>query len=509
MNNSITAKDCSPFLKNQTLQDFSRDEEQAIEKLCMYFESTTDGSKDDDDPIASLRTTKYEGVLQSCWWAGRYIGLAKITIPKEKRITQVEISIHPRFGQSILLAILEDLYNIKVSCHDGKIESSNEWFSSLLNILRRRIWVDKCAKANRYGLPRMNIKRGYQGVTMRGALNVNRTIMPWLMKKEVCTNFYEKTFDDSICRIVYEAHRVLSQNIVENKSGRVKRGKNNKQPDMTGFGFAIPSAVQDTINTLNSQYKGTAFNLTEADYQHIRYKSIYLSWKPLVDFSWDVIRNRQLSYHAADSQTQCIFVDMAEIWESFLRKKLGEGFANDGWRVLSIDECIYKIYKGKFYQRDIIPDIILEREQNGQKEYMVFDAKYKRMRGIKSSLKYSDVDRSDLFQIHTYMQYVQQNMGKVVIGGLLYPITQKGTNDDGTAFENTDIDMESYHSTHLFGDDGKDDTTPFIIDGILFSEVPEVLDNESLDEQKIRDESRRMAENIGQMIKRIKQTANL
>lgn len=69
--------------------------------------------------------------------------------------------------------------------------------------------------------------------------------------------------------------------------------------------------------------------------------------------------------------------------------------------------------------------------------------------------------------------------------------------------------MESYHSTHLFGDDGKDDTTPFIIDGILFSEVPEVLDNESLDEQKIRDESRRMAENIGQMIKRIKQTANL
>ena len=155
------------------------------------------------------------------------------------------------------------------------------------------------------------------------------------------------------------------------------------------------------------------------------------------------------------------------------------------------------------------PDIILERDRNGQKEYMVFDAKYKRMRGIKSSLKYSDVDRSDLFQIHTYIQYVQQNMGKVVVGGLLYPITQKGTNDDGTAFENTDIDMESYHSTHLFGDDGKDDTPPFIIDGILFSEIPEVLDDESLDEKKIRNESSRMAENIGQMIGRIKKTANL
>lgn len=130
------------------------------------------------------------------------------------------------------------------------------------------------------------------------------------------------------------------------------------------------------------------------------------------------------------------------------------------------------------------------------------------MRGIKSSLKYSDVDRSDLFQIHTYIQYVQQNMGKVVVGGLLYPITQNGKDDDGT-FEIMDIDKESYHTNHLFGDYGKDNTPPFIIDGILFSEIPEVLDDESLDEQKIRNESSRMAENIGQMIGRIKKTANL
>ena len=498
MSSSITAKDCSPFL-------ISKGKDQAIIKLCNYFESTKKDNVDDDEQIVSLRTTKFDGEVQTKWWAGRYIGLAKLSIGK----TQVDISIHPRFGQSFLLSILEDLYNIKTGSHDGKVSPSSEWFSSLLNILRRRIWVDKCAKANRYGLPRVNIKRELQGATMRGSLDVKRTIMPWLQKKEICTNVYEKTFDDRICRIVYEAHRILSQNVIENRVGRGRRKKTLPQPSAAGFGFAMPPTVQDTINTLNSQYKGTAFSLTETDYQHIRYKNIYMSWKPLVDFSWDVIRNRQLGYRAADSQMECVFVDMAEIWESFLRKKLGEGFANDGWRVLSIEECTYQIYKGKFYQRDIIPDIILEREQNGQKEYMVFDAKYKRMRGIKSSLKYSDVDRSDLFQIHTYMQYVQQNMGKVVIGGLLYPITQKGTNDDGSDFENTDIDIESYHSTHLFGDDRNDDIPPFVIDGILFSEVPEFLDDESLDEQKIRDESRRMAENIGQMIKRIKQTANL
>jgi hypothetical protein len=325
--------------------------------------------------------------------------------------------------------------------------------------------------------------------------------MPWLLKKEICTNVYEKTFDDSICRIVYEAHRILSQNVIENRVGRGRSKETWQQPSATGFGFAMPPTVQDTINTLNNQYKGTAFNLTETDYQHIRYRNIYLSWKPLVDFCWDVIRSRQIGYRAADSQMECVFVDMAEIWESFLRKKLGDGFANDGLRVLSIEECTYQIYRGKFYQRDIIPDIILEREQNGQKEYMVFDAKYKRMRGTKSSLKYSDVDRSDLFQIHTYIQYVQQNMGKVVVGGLLYPITQKGTNDDGTAFENADIDIASFHSNHLFGDDRTGDTPPFIIDGVLCSEVE---DDKIVNEQNVEENSQKLDENIKNMIERIK-----
>lgn len=453
MSSIIKVKDCSPFPKGG---------EQAIKKLCEYFEKIRDDCKDDDEPIASLRTTKFDGEIQTQWWAGRYIGLAKIAVGKQ----QYEISIRPRFGQFFLLAILEDLYNIKVARHDGEIDLSNVWFSSLLNILRRRIWVDKCAMANRYGLPRKNEKREHQGVVLRGALDVGRTIMPWMMKREVCTNVYEKTFDDNICRIVYEAHRILSKNVIENKVGSSRQRKKNNQRSNVNIGFSMPSIVQDTINTLNSQYKGTAFNLTEADYQRICYKSIYATWKPLVDFSWSVIRNRQLGYRSSEKQTECVFVDMAEIWEAFLRKKLGEGFPD--WRVLSVEECTRSVYSGQFYKRDIIPDIILEKD--GQ--YMVFDAKYKRMRGIKANTKDSDVDRTDLFQIHTYIQYVERNMGHVVVGGLLYPITKKGKDDEGKDFENTSIDTQSFHSDNLFGLEGLQNSqkTAFIIDGIYCSE---------------------------------------
>jgi len=461
--NAIPAKDCCPI---QILK--LSNEDKAIRILCEYFESADISGKEAEDELFSLRTVSYPydnlpPSIQTRWWAGRYIGIANIAISKSR----YEISIRPRFGENFLLAILEDLYNIKVGRHDANAAQSSEWFSSLLYLLQKRMWVEKCSKANRYGLPRTNVKHGHQGATLRGALDLNRTIMPWLMHKEVCTNTFEKVLDEHICKIVYEAYRILSTNIVSPERKNIKGKKSD-----VGFGFSMPPTVQETINSLITQFKGTQFVFTENDYQRIRYKSIYQSWKPLVDFSWSIIRGRQLGYTASDSQAECVFVDMAEIWESFLRKKLGEGLKGEGWRVLSVEECRYRIYKDQFYQRDIIPDIILQRGD----EYIVFDAKYKRMRGKKANGKNSDVDRSDLFQIHTYIQFVQHYLGNVVLGGLLYPISKKGYNDDGTPYEYSEaevIDTNSYHADNLFGVAGRENSPqiPFIIDGIYCSET--------------------------------------
>lgn len=488
-------KDCTPFEELKS----SSNEEKALRLLCEYFEKTAEGGNDDDDKIVSLQTMlfPYEGEkpsVQTRWWAGRYIGLANIAVPYgNEKYHHVEISIKPRFGQRFLLAILEDLYNIKVGNHDAKDETSSEWFSALLNILRRRMWVDKCAKANRYGLPRKNVKREYQGVTLKGSLDIKRTIMPWLTQKEICTNSYEKVFDDNICKIVYEAHRILSQDVIGQKKGKKNRGQKSKDARKTiGIGFSMPPMVQDTINALNTQYKGTRFDITEKDYQRIRYNNIYVSWKPLVDFSWDIIRNKKLGYRSAETQGECVFVDMAEIWESFLRKKLGEGFAEDGWRVLSVEECKYKIYQGKFFERLIIPDIILTRMNGkGENEYMVFDAKYKRML-INKNNGY-DVDRTDLFQIHTYIQFVEHHLGHVVIGGLLYPLTQKVQDGDGNEVD-FKIDTDRFHSAHLYGKSGLFSNTPFIIDGVFCSESDDA-DGNGKDA---------MDENVKAMITRIK-----
>ena len=487
--NVICANDCSPFYCSDESKKGFRENE-AWQKMLVHFSDSfmsdnhsifhffsNKRNKEDDMPFAQLLRDR-DNKMQ--WFAGRWVGSVKTD--------NCTIKVLPRFGNLALFALLEEIFSINIL--DSLSDKDNAEQETFIEQLIPFIWAKKLGAANKYGIPHTTVDIQHKGVAVKGRFLVRQSIVPFFKQKNVVSATREKQVDAIICRIVLQSYKLLNARHTFPISKMTESAKNA----IIGFENAN---VADYL-------------VTPKEYGDIRYKSIYESWKDVVDLSWQIIQYHHISQKESDAkQGFGLFVDMAEIWESFLRKKLGEGFANDGWRVLSIDECIYKIYKGKFYQRDIIPDIILEREQNGQKEYMVFDAKYKRMRGIKSSLKYSDVDRSDLFQIHTYMQYVQQNMGKVVIGGLLYPITQKGTNDDGTAFENTDIDMESYHSTHLFGDDGKDDTTPFIIDGILFSEVPEVLDNESLDEQKIRDESRRMAENIGKMIRRIKQTANL
>ena len=94
--------------------------------------------------------------------------------------------------------------------------------------------------------------------------------------------------------------------------------------------------------------------------------------------------------------------------------------------------------------------------RDGKDEFLVFDAKYKRMKGEKN-----DVDRSDFFQIHTYIQYFLHTYpeGRVLLGGLLYPLS----------LEDWKENRALYTPSSMFGSFGRVDTK-FIVDGILCSE---------------------------------------
>lgn len=414
-------------------------------------------------PFTFLKDEKI--VEQSVWQAGRYIG--------STQINGTTIEIKPRFGTSWLAHLLDDIFHIQITKSGESLKE--KFWNELMRRVLWSLWVKKFAAADKYGLPRKTVKQNHRGINIRGRLNTYKSIIPLFTKRQVVSEYRERELDDSICNIIYKAYSIL-----------VKRKYNKTK---------VPPQIQDTINSLNGHYQGRVVSVSTRHYQDISYKSIDLSWKPLVDFSWQIIQQDSLFNNKSKTgEGYSIFIDMAEIWEAFLRKKLGEAFSSDGWRVLSVEECHYGIYQDSFFKREIIPDIILQKGD----EYIVFDAKYKRMLGRKE-----DVDRTDLFQIHTYIQYIEHCMGEVVLAGLLYPITDK---------EFKDSDKNLYHSTNLFGDEkgnpggngnhggnyGKD--IRFIIDGIYCEEVI----NENIDNNSIKKQQDEINKNVAAMIDRIK-----
>lgn len=466
---TIIAKDCMPFYNNgKERHDCLIGEDRkakGFETLALFAESVVPLSlfgneKKDDDIGNQLAYSPFENkpiafktdqgvVYQRVWQAGRFVGTTQI------KDTTIEIL--PRFGIEWLNYILADVFHFKL-VRSGSDERQKGEFNNLIRRILWHLWVRAFASADQYGLPKRVIKHTYSGMQIRGHVNIRQSLSPLYKKGHVVSEYREKDIDDAICKIVYKAYCILV----------------NRQFNKTS---AIPQ-IQDSLNALFRYYQGETVSVSLNDYKNLGYKSIYLSWKPLVDFSWQIIQQDTLfRQKGSKGDSFSVFLDMAEIWEAFLRNKLGDAFSKSGWRVLSIEECTCMIYPGQFFKRQIIPDIILEKDGN----YMVFDAKYKLMRGLKSSVNYSDLDRTDLFQIHSYIQYVQHCLGNVVVGGLLYPISAQ------------DIDTESWHSNNLFGLEGSNHI-PFIVDGIICTDIIGHFDKKQLEIE------------VGNMIDRIRET---
>jgi len=104
-----------------------------------------------------------------------------------------------------------------------------------------------------------------------------------------------------------------------------------------------------------------------------------------------------------------------------------------------------------FYGRKMFPDLVMRHKETN--EIIVFDAKFKKMRSIKK-----DVDRSDFYQIHSYIQYYQPN---VLFGGLLFPFSQN-------------IETVKAHSKSLFANDNNNHS--FIVDGIFIQKDMSMAD---------------------------------
>lgn len=441
-NNIISAGDCCPFspadscYKNFNWQDSLRDfSNHFLSEQSVFHFLSNKRDKEDDKPFAQwLRDVN--GKNDWKWFAGRWVGSVKTD--------KYTIEVRPRFGNLSLFVLLDEIFSINILNNLTAEDISNT--DSLLQKLIPFIWAQKLGDANRYGIPHTNVDVLHKGPHVKGRLLIRKSILPFFRQNMVVSATREKQVDAIICRIILQAYDILKR----------KMDKNIRQK-------LNDNAFNALLNFENANIPLTQISLKQ--YENIRYKSIYESWRDVVDFSWQIIQNHDFSQKESDqSKGFGMFVDMAEIWEMFLRSKLQRAFPD--WDVSSPK---IEVYSTTFFKRKIIPDIVM-RHGN---DVMVFDAKWKRMQ-----FNGYDVDRTDFFQIHTYIQYYQQQGLNVIAGGLLYPISE---------IEERRIGAQEQLFGSIFG------STTFLVDGICFGKEPtedESNDQKSETKKKISKEEK-------------------
>ena len=412
----LEAKDCCSFLNQEghgeAIQYF------ISKKNSLTIFNFGKKSNKDEEEIA------YFNYRDAKWYAGRFIGEAIF----EFNNTKYKIIINPRFGNNQLFRMLEEVYNIRLPHSKNNFEKQNQ-YQYLIKKLIAFLWLNLLSKANKHGIPKNNTIRFYKGTSIIGKLDIRKSILPLFTEEKVISKYHEKTPDKTITNILKSAYRILKT-----------------EYSLTNDMISVSS--KNAIEQLYSS-KIAENHVTENDYNKIQYRDIYLTYKPIVDLSWDILKKRNFGNNRDKNKDGLsFFIDMAEIWEMYLKSILKKKFLKDGW-IIRNDKIT--TYKEKDFRRTLIPDIILEKGD----DVMVWDAKYKRM-----EFDYFDYDRSDFFQIHTYISYFKENRN-VIAGGLLYPLSKEFSN----------IRQEKNKANSLYSEEKN--KINFIVDGIDYSQINE------------------------------------
>ncbi|MFD1014409.1 5-methylcytosine restriction system specificity protein McrC [Winogradskyella rapida] len=364
------------------------------------------------------------------WRTGRFIGKLFFNYNNQDYCFEVV----PRFGNASVMHLLEEIFNIKLAqCNSSnKLEGNvqNELIKKLISF----IWVKQLSKANVHGLPKNKVKKEYKSLTVKGRIDIRKSVLPIYNENQMVSTLIEKQVDQTIIAILYKAYRILCKNYFLSQN-------------------MLTDAVKKVVNSSSSYNR---ISVTTNQYNNIKYGAMYANYKSIVDFSWQIIqrKNNSISQEQFNTSNEALFLDMAEIWENYLMTILKKRYAIEGWKVYSQK---FNIYKEQKFKRGLIPDIIIEKDNN----VVVFDAKYKNM----SSRRY-DYDRSDFFQIHTYGSFLESQNKKIIGLGLIYPL-QKCFDEEL---------LKSNFSNNLYGE--SINKSWFKVDGIKLSNSIEELSNQ-------------------------------
>lgn len=301
------------------------------------------------------------------------------------------------------------------------------------------LFLSSLQKASVLGFPQEYKKNVYHDLKVHGSLDTNNYIrkdIPFTGK--ISSRKNERNYVQSIIDVLFSALLYCKEEIKNSFprlsfiTSELKASYSGRRPDLKTI---LNAKNHKTLN--NPMFSGFK--------QTLQYAEILLRRQGLENSESIAAKNKISGY----------LLDVSELWEIYLEKLLKRNFPD--WDISSQTEL--NLYGGTFFQRPNYPDIIMEQDN----KIVILDAKFKRM-----NFENGDVDRNDLFQLHSYAGYYRELGKEVVLCGLIYPLQNK-------------YDKQKCLS-YLYGI--TESKIKFIINGIYTSKTLEDSENEFIKQIK-------------------------
>lgn len=383
--------------------------------------------KNKDDLIISIKKEGDNYLAQTGNYVGRF------------SYNNLDIEIYSRFSRVFLTRMLNfanDIYLDDVNVAD--VETKDLDVSKFIIYY---LFIQNLEKAFLLGLPKAYKSIRHHDMKLRGTIDINRFIKHDIpFKGKISSVSREQKEIQEIIDVLHKAVMIIEHSDFSTKNiSHIKTHlKQNRSKN-----FVSNQTINKALNSKALQ------------------NPIFTPYKKVLKYAKFIINGSNIEESAKDNKDNHGFlINIAELFEIYVTKLLQKEFTD--WNISSpkID-----LYENKFYQRKIIPDIVMQKDN----KIMVFDTKYKRMNFRGKDLKGAgDLDRSDFFQIHTYASYYQnkkiqdKNNPSLICAGLLYPIE-------------AEFDKNKCVSNNLLGNPD----CKFIVDGIDLSTLKEHESNES------------------------------
>lgn len=302
-----------------------------------------------------------------------------------------QFNITTNYGDVFLKRMLNYVQDIYIDNQEADVNKGDD-INEFQNILAY-LFVQSIEKSAILGFPKVYKELIQHSHKVRGKIDLNAYLknnIPFTGR--ITTRYREQVYIQEIMDVLYAACRSLKKK----------------------FGSQINNKIKGSYTLLKQEFSGVQpkeETINKAKTHKVLNNPMHSNFKTALSYAEIILKKQSLVLNQVDKslKTQGYLFDIAELFELYLEKLLRRHFKD--WYIHSQEELL--VYSDQFYKRRMFPDLILRHKMNDN--VIVFDAKFKKMKWRKD-----DLDRSDFYQIHSYITYYNPN---AVIGGLIYPLS--------------------------------------------------------------------------------------